>query len=107
MKEQVIATRNSRVSRGAAAQPRGLVQRPARRSGATGGRERSFSPRALFAYVPSALKFILAILAMVTLFVGYRMAASASMLQVLSFDLSVASRSFSERTEVLTRRTLV
>src|SRR5882672_5919068 len=104
MKEQVIATRSSRVSRGAAAQPRGLVQRSARRDGATGGRDRSFSLRALFAYVPSALKVILAILAIVTLFVGYRVAASASLFQVRSIDVSGTSRTSAEEIAGLTRR---
>jgi cell division protein FtsQ len=103
MKEQVIATRSSRVSRGAAAQPRGFVQRPARR-GATGGREGNFSPRALFAYVPSALKVVLAILAIVTLFVGYRVAASASLFQVRSIDVTGTSRTSAEEIEGLTRR---
>ena len=104
MKEQVIATRNSRGSRNAAAQPRGFVQRPARRDGATGGRERNFSPRALFAYVPSALKVVLAILAIVTLFVGYRAAASASLFQVRSIDVTGTSRTSAEEIEGLTRR---
>jgi cell division protein FtsQ len=104
MKEQVIATRSSRVSRGAAAQPRGLVQRPARRHGSTGGRERSFSPRALFAYVPAALKVVLAILAIVALFVGYRVAASASLFQVRGIDVSGTSRTSAEEIEGLTRR---
>jgi cell division septal protein FtsQ len=104
MKEQVIATRNSRGSRGGAAQPRGFVQRPARRDGATGGRERSFSLRAIFAYVPSALKVILAILAIVTLFVGYRVAASASLFQVRSIDVTGTSRTSAEEIEGLTRR---
>ena len=104
MKEQVIATRSSRVSRGAAAQPRGLVQRPARRDGSTGGRERSFSPRALFAYVPAALKVVLAILAIVALFVGYRVAASASLFQVRGIDVSGTSRTSAEEIEGLTRR---
>ena len=104
MKGQVIATRNSRASRGAAAQPRGFVQRPARRGGATGGRERSLSLRALFAYVPSVLKVILAILAIVTLFVGYRAAASASLFQVRSIDVSGTSRTSAEEIAGLTRR---
>src|SRR6266850_1972275 len=104
MKEQVIATRNSRASRGAAAQPRGFVQRPARRGGATGGRERSLSLRALFAYVPSVLKIILAILAIVTLFIGYRAAASASLFQARSIDVGGTSRTSAEEIAGLTRR---
>ena len=57
MKEQVVASRGSRRS---AAQPKGFVQRPARRNG--GPAARSFSPRALFGYLPAALKVVLAVL---------------------------------------------
>jgi cell division protein FtsQ len=104
MREQVIASRSSRASRGAPAQPRGFVQRPAHRDNATGARARSFSPRALFGYVPSALKFILAILAVITLIVGYRVAASASLFQVRSIDVTGTSRTSAEEIEGLTRR---
>ena len=102
MREQVIASRGSRGSQRPAAQPRGFVQRPARRGAATGGR--NFSPRALFGYVPSALKVILAILAVVTLIVGYRVAASASLFQVRSIDVTGTSRTSAEEIEGLTRR---
>jgi cell division protein FtsQ len=80
------------------------VQRPARRDGATSGKARNFSPRALFGYVPSALKFVLVILALVTLFVGYRVAASASLFQVRSVDVTGTSRISADEIEVLTRR---
>jgi cell division protein FtsQ len=104
MKEQVIANRVPRSSRSATAQPRGFVQRPARRDGTTAGRARSFSPRVLFGYVPSALKFVLLLLALVTLFVGYRVAASASLFQVRSVDVTGTSRISAAEIEVLTRR---
>ena len=104
MREQVIATKSSRTSRGAAVQPRGFVQRPARRDSGKGGSGWSFSPRALFGYVPSALKFILAILAVVALFVGYRVAASASFFQARSIDVTGTSRISAEEIEGLTRR---
>jgi cell division protein FtsQ len=104
MKEQVIASRGSRASRGAAAQPKGLVQRPARRGNAPAARARNFSPRALFAYVPSALKAVLAILALIFLFIGYRAAASAEFFQARSIDISGAARVSREDIEGLTRR---
>jgi cell division septal protein FtsQ len=104
MKEQVIANRGPRTSRSAAAQPRGFVQRPARRDGTAGGKARTFSPRVLFGYVPSALKFVLVILALVTLFVGYRVAASASLFQVRRVDVTGTSRISPAEIEVLTRR---
>lgn len=104
MKEQVIANRSPRSSRSATAQPRGFVQRPARRDGTTAGRGRNFSPRVLFGYVPSALKFVLVLLALITLFVGYRVAASASLFQVRSVDVVGTSRISPSEIEVLTRR---
>ena len=106
MREQVIASR-SRGSQGAqraAAQPRGFVQRPARRDNSTGGRARKISPRALLGYAPWALKFILAILILVSLIVGYRVAASASLFQVRSIDVTGTSRTSAEEIEGLTRR---
>ncbi len=104
MREQVIASRSSRATRGGAAQPRGFVQRPVRRGNASGARARSFSPRALFGYVPSALKVILAIVAVIFLIVGYRVAASASLFQLRSIDVTGTSRTSAEEIEGLTRR---
>src|SRR6266446_3411584 len=104
MKEQVIASRGARSSRGAAAQSKGFVQRPARRGGTNADRAKGFSPRVLFAYVPSVLKFILVILAVVFLIVGYRVAASASLFQVRGVDVTGASRTSAEEIEGLTRR---
>ncbi len=104
MKEQVIASRGARSSRGAAVQSKGFVQRPARRGGPNADRAKGFSPRVLFAYVPSVLKFILVILAVVFLIVGYRVAASASLFQVRGVDVTGASRTSAEEIEGLTRR---
>lgn len=101
MKEQVIA---SRTSRRTAAQPRGFVQRPARRGNATAGRDWSFSPRSLFGYLPSALKLILAILTVVTLIIGYRVASSAALFQVRSIDVTGTSRTSADEIAGLTRR---
>src|SRR5712691_10818659 len=100
MREQVIASRGSRRS---AAQPKGFVQRPARRDG-SGARTRNFSPRALFAYVPSALKFVLVVLVLITVVVGYRVAASASLFQVRGIEVTGTSRASAEEIEGLTRR---
>jgi cell division protein FtsQ len=58
----------------------------------------------LFGYVPSALTFILVILTIVTLIVGYRVAASASLFQVRGVDVTGASRASAEEIEGLTRR---
>jgi cell division protein FtsQ len=58
----------------------------------------------LFGYVPSALKVILAILVLATLIIGYRVAASASLFQVRSIDVTGTSRTSAEEIEGLTRR---
>src|SRR2546430_15089938 len=101
MKEQVIASRGARRS---ATQQKGFVQRPARREGSPAARTRSLSPRAFFAYLPKALKFVLAILIVVTLIVGYRVAASAALFQVKSIDVTGTSRTSAEEIAGLTRR---
>jgi cell division septal protein FtsQ len=101
MREQAIASRGSRRS---SAATREFVQRPARRDGREADRSRSFSPRALFGYVPSALKVVLAILALMAAFIGYRVAASAAMFQVASIDVTGTSRTSAEEIEGLTRR---
>src|SRR5258708_25189876 len=81
MKEQIIASRGARGSRGAAVQSKGFVQRPARRGGTNADTAKGFSPRVLFAYVPSVLKVILVILSVVFLIVWDRVAGSASLFQ--------------------------
>src|SRR5882672_5560242 len=101
MREQAIPSRGSRRS---SAATREFVQRPARRDGREAGRSRSFSPRTLFGYVPSALKVVLAILALMAAFVGYRVAASAAMFQVRTIDVTGTSRTSAEEIEGLTRR---
>src|SRR5713101_637871 len=101
MREQAIASRGSRRSSAAA---REFIQRPARRDPRDASRSRGFSARALFGYLPSALKVVLAILALMATFIGYRVAASAAMFQVRSVDVSGTSRTSAEEIEGLTRR---
>jgi cell division septal protein FtsQ len=103
MKEQVIASRGPRRAAAQPKGPKGIVQRPARRNGAvTAGR--SFSPRALFGYLPAALKVGLAVLVLTTLIVGYRVAASAALFQVRTIDVTGTTRTSAEEIEGLTRR---
>src|SRR5216684_1500889 len=101
MREQAITSRGSRRS---SAATREFVQRPARRDGREAIRSKSFSVRALFGYVPSALKVVLAILALMATFIGYRVAASAAMFQVKSIDVTGTSRTSPGEIEALTRR---
>src|SRR6266568_8455676 len=100
MREQIIANRGSRRDTAS----KGFVQRPARRDGSAAGRTRNFSFRALFGYVPFALKGILAILTIIMVIVGYRAAASASMFQVRGIDVTGTSRTSAEEIAGLTRR---
>jgi cell division protein FtsQ len=100
MKEQVVSSRGVRRS---ASQTKGFVQRPARRDGSAASRS-NFSPRALFAYVPKALKVVVGVFVLVTLIVGYRVAASASLFQVHSVDVTGTSRTSAEEIQAITRR---
>src|SRR5256714_5617849 len=102
MKEQVVAPRGVRR---AASQQKGIVQKPARRDGSA-RRESHFSPRALFAYVPKALKIVVAILIVVAAIVGYRVAASASLFEVKTIDVTGTSRTSPEEIQILARRAL-
>src|SRR5204862_1897983 len=103
MKEKVIASRGPRR---ASTQQKGFVQKPARRDGSAGGRARNVSPRVLFAYLPKALKFVIAIVILIASIVGYRMAASAALFQVQAIDVSGTSRTSAEEIQGLTRRAL-
>jgi cell division protein FtsQ len=103
MKEQVVASRGPRR---AGTQQKGFVQKPARRDGSPAARDSKFSPRALLAYVPKALKFVIAFVILVGAIVGYRMAASAALFQVQAIDVSGTSRTSPEEIQGLTRRAL-
>src|SRR5262245_16517178 len=98
MKEQVIASRPRRGARSAKG-----AQRPARRDGKESSR---FSPRALLAYVPTAMKVAFGILAIIGLAIGYRAASSASLFQVRAVDVVGTSRTSAEEIEGLVRRTV-
>lgn len=99
MREQVIASRPRR----AADQGKGYVQRPSRRDGSS-AEVRSFSLGKVFSYVPTALKVVLVVLCLITMFIGYRVASSASMFQVRDVDVVGTSRSSAEEIESLVRR---
>ena len=100
MKEQVVSSRGVRRS---ASQTKGFVQRPARRDGSVASRP-GFSPRALFAYVPKALKVVVGVFVLIALIVGYRVAASASLFQVHSVDVTGTSRTSAEEIQAIARR---
>ena len=97
MKEQVIA---SRAARRGGPSAKG-AQRPARRDGKESSR---FSPRALLAYLPTAMKVAFGILALIGLAIGYRAASSASLFQVRTIEVVGTSRTSAEEIEGLVRR---
>jgi cell division protein FtsQ len=97
MKEQVIASRAAR--RGAPSAK--ASQRPARRDGKESSR---FSPRALLAYLPTAMKVAFGILAVIGLAIGYRAASSASLFQVRTIEVVGTSRTSAVEIEGLVRR---
>jgi len=103
MKEQVVSSRGTRR---AGTQQKGLVQKPARRDGSAASRGRNLSPRALLAYVPKALKFVIGIVILIAAIVGYRMAASAALFQVQAIDVTGTSRTSADEIQGLTRRAL-
>ena len=60
--------------------------------------------RALLSYLPTALKFVLLILTVITLVIGYRAASSASLFQVRTVDVVGTSRTSAQEIEGLVRR---
>ena len=110
MKEQVITPRAGRGAGGGAgggrARSGGIVQRPARRernASAQSGGARSGLKQVL-GYLPLVTKVVLAIIAGVLIFEGYRAAASASFFQVRSVDVSGTSRVSAEDVKAVVKR---
>ena len=101
MREQVITSPGTRR---AVTSSKGFVQRPTRRESAarrTSGRNLF---RTLLGYVPAIFKYVMAAAALIALVLGYRAAASASLFQVQSVDVSGASRVSTEEITTVTRR---
>jgi cell division protein FtsQ len=99
MREQVIASRGSRNQSRSGTE---FLQRPARRD-VRAHQKRSFSLRAVSAYLPIAVKIIAAIVVIVTAIVGYRSAASAALFQLRAVDVAGTSRTSAEEIESLVR----
>ena len=102
MREQVIASRPSR--RGGVV-AKDFNQRPARR-GRGSSEPRRFSLSALLNYVPTALRVVLVVLAIVTIIIGYRVASSAALFQVRAVDITGTSRTSAEEIEGLVRKSV-
>lgn len=107
MKEQVITPRAGRGAGGGARSRSGeIVQRPARRASGASGQARSAHSgvRNVLAYVPAIVKVMLAVIAGVLIFAGYRAAASASFFQVRSIDVSGTARASADDIKTVVRR---
>lgn len=92
MKEQVITPRGGRSAASAKGRAGEIVQRPAKRGGASGARAKASGWRKVLVYLPLAGKITLAVIIGLLLFAGYRAAASASFFQARNVDVSGTSR---------------
>jgi hypothetical protein len=109
VKEQVITPRAGRGAGsggGGRSRSGGIVQRPARRERNASAQSRGARSglKQVLAYLPLATKVVLAIVAGVLIFEGYRAAASASFFQVRSVDVSGTSRVSAEEVKSVVRR---
>jgi cell division protein FtsQ len=97
LREQVITPRAGRAASASKGRAGEIVQKPARRgrgggnSGGTRTQTASHLRKAL-AYMPFVGKLMLAVIAGILIFAGYRAAASASFFKVQSVDVSGTSR---------------
>ncbi|MBC8031191.1 MAG: FtsQ-type POTRA domain-containing protein [Pyrinomonadaceae bacterium] len=105
MREQIIAHRVGNRSGGANARRSGAAaQRPLRRDRAGDGDRIATRLRALVGYLPSFLKLVLAIVAGLLVFAGYRAAASASFFKVRNVEVQGTSRVSATEVQALVRR---
>lgn len=111
MKEQVITPRAGRGAGGGGggggrSRSGGIVQRPARRERGAAAQSRGARSglKKALGYLPLVTKVLLAIVAGVLIFEGYRAAASASFFQVRSVDVSGTSRVSAEEVKALVKR---
>lgn len=104
MKEQVITPRAGRG--GGRSRSGGMVQRPAKRERGSSAQSRGAHPglRKFLAYLPLITRCVLAIVAGVLLFAGYRAAARASFFQVRSVDVSGTSRVSQDEVKATVKR---
>ncbi|HEV7842595.1 MAG TPA: FtsQ-type POTRA domain-containing protein, partial [Pyrinomonadaceae bacterium] len=106
MKEQVVTPRAGKSGGGSRSRSGGIVQRPARRERNASAQTHSAHAglRKFLGYLPLITKVVLAIVAGVLVFEGYRAAASASFFQVRSVDVAGTSRVSPEEVKTVVRR---
>lgn len=99
VREQVSAHKVGNRSGVSSRRSGAVTQRPARREGV--GEAVGSRLRAVLGYLPTVLKLALAIVAMVLIFAGYRVAASASFFQVRKVEVQGNSRVSSDAIQAL------
>ncbi|HYO92435.1 MAG TPA: FtsQ-type POTRA domain-containing protein [Pyrinomonadaceae bacterium] len=107
MKEQVVTPRAGRGGDGSGRSRSGAItQRPARRDRSSSGQGRGAHAglRKALGYLPLVTKVVLAVVAGVLVFAGYRAAASASFFQVRSVDVAGTSRVSPDEVKTVVRR---
>lgn len=106
MKEQVVTPRAGRGGGSGRSRPGAITQRPARRdrSSSGQGRDAHSGLRKVLGYLPLITKVVLAVVAGVLIFAGYRAAASASFFQVRSVDVAGTSRVSPDEIKAVVRR---
>lgn len=102
MREQVIGHKVGNRSGGSPRRSGAVTQRPARREGV--GEAVGSRLRALLGYLPTFLKLALAIVVLILIFAGYRVAASARFFQVRRIEVQGNSRVSSDEIQVLVRK---
>lgn len=108
MKEQVVTPRAGRGNGSGASRSRSgaVAQRPARRdrSSSAQGHGAHSNLRKFLGYLPLITKIVLAVVAGVLVFAGYRAAASASFFQVRSVDVAGTTRISADEVKTVVRR---
>lgn len=103
MREQVVTPRaNGRVASAGRGRSSGVVQKPARRGAST--RARGGALRAVLGYMPLVGKVLLAIIAGLLIFAGYRAAASASFFEARRVDIAGTSRASADDIKTVVSR---
>lgn len=106
MREQVITPRAGRAASASKGRSGEIVQKPARRDrgGSSMSRARAGgSLRKALVYMPLVGKIMLAVIAGVLVFAGYRAAASASFFQIRTVDVSGTSRASADEIKRVVR----
>jgi cell division protein FtsQ len=104
LKEQVVTPRGGRGTATGKGRASEIVQRPAKRAGASSSRAKASGWRKVLVYLPLAGKITLAVIVGLLLFAGYRAAASASFFQARNVDVSGTTRVNADEVRAIVRK---